>query len=46
VTSDIDLIDASGALVARLSGYQCTVSSTLVRAFESEPSSIRSNPSA
>ncbi|MFZ5440968.1 MAG: PfaD family polyunsaturated fatty acid/polyketide biosynthesis protein [Myxococcota bacterium] len=46
VTSDVDLIDVSGALVARLSGYQCTVSSTLLRAFESDPSSLRSNPSA
>ena len=46
VVSDIELVDATGALVGKLSGYQCTVSSTLARAFESESSSIRSTPSA
>ncbi len=46
VLSDIELIDAEGALVARLTGYGCTVSATLARAFESESSSIRPIPSA
>ncbi|MGV3621522.1 MAG: polyketide synthase dehydratase domain-containing protein, partial [Archangium sp.] len=46
VTSDVELLEADGTLVARLSGYQCTVSSTLARAFEAELSSSRTTPSA
>ena len=45
VTSDVELLEADGALVARLSGYQCTVSSSLARAFEAELST-RATPSA
>ncbi len=45
VTSDVELIEADGTLIARLGGYQCTVSSTLARAFEAELSS-RATPSA
>ena len=46
VTSDIELLETDGTLVARLGGYQCTVSSTLARAFEAELSSSRTTPSA
>ncbi|MFO0597024.1 MAG: PfaD family polyunsaturated fatty acid/polyketide biosynthesis protein [Myxococcaceae bacterium] len=45
VTSDIELTDGNQQLVARLGGYQCTVSSTLVRAFDAELGS-RKTPDA
>ncbi len=37
VTSDVDLLDATGALVARLDGYECTVSGSLNKAFAADP---------
>jgi hypothetical protein len=33
VTSDVDLLDEAGRVVARLEGYVCTVSPSLDRAF-------------
>jgi hypothetical protein len=36
VTSDVDLLDESGRVVARLEGYVCTVSPSLDRAFGRE----------
>jgi PfaD family protein len=36
ITSDIDLLDDAGEMVARLEGYVCTVSPTLDRAFHPE----------
>jgi hypothetical protein len=46
VVSDVELLDAAGALVAKLVGYQCTVSATLARAFEAEPAAARPIASA
>jgi hypothetical protein len=46
VVSDVELLDAAGAVVAKLQGYQCTVSSTLARAFENEPAAVRPIASA
>ncbi|MDP3501667.1 MAG: PfaD family polyunsaturated fatty acid/polyketide biosynthesis protein [Myxococcales bacterium] len=46
VTSDIDLVDASGALAVQLEGYECTVSNSLSRAFTAEPQPLHSTPLA
>ena len=36
ITSDVDLLDGAGEVIARLEGYVCTVSPTLDRAFRPE----------
>jgi len=36
VTSDVELIDEAGALIAKLEGYVCTMSATLDQAFQPE----------
>ena len=41
VTSDIDLVDASGVLAAKLEGYECTVSASLSRAFTADATTIQ-----
>ncbi len=46
VTSDIDLVDASGALAVQLEGYECTVSGSLSRAFTADPQPLLSTPLA
>jgi NAD(P)-dependent dehydrogenase (short-subunit alcohol dehydrogenase family) len=46
VISDIDLVDASGALAVQLEGYECTVSGSLSRAFTAEPQPLQSTPPA
>jgi hypothetical protein len=37
VTSDVDLMEATGHLVARIKGLACTASASLSRAFSPEP---------
>jgi PfaD family protein len=47
VTSDVDLLDAEGTVLARLEGYVCTVSPSLDRAFGLDaPATTSVNPTA
>ena len=44
VSADVDLLDPSGTLLARLDGYVCTASPSLQRAFSPEPAATTTLP--
>ena len=46
VSSDVDLVDDDGRVVARLEGFLCTASPSLQRAFSPEPATVTTLPTA